>query len=216
MATAASIRNDVFLGGTFPNFERHGRNQFIKLISHGLNPDSRLLDFGCGCLRGGYWTMRFLDPGLYYGIEPNEKMLNAGKQSIIGERLLEEKEPTFCCDDQFEFTVFGNMKFDFVMAGSIWTHSPKWAIEKMLQQFSMVKENNGVMLASFIRTENPAHDYHGSCWVGKSHQSEKAGLVKHSLQTLQSYAFAYGLVITHLDPRRMDCISWVKIHSDGI
>jgi hypothetical protein len=50
----------VFTGEPPELFESAGRLQISTLIREGLNPDSKLLDVGCGCLRAGYWLVRFL------------------------------------------------------------------------------------------------------------------------------------------------------------
>jgi len=59
-----------FLGVPVETFELGGRRHLITLLNEGLNPESKLLDVGCGCLRIAYWLARFLDTGCYYGIEP--------------------------------------------------------------------------------------------------------------------------------------------------
>jgi hypothetical protein len=59
-----------FLGVPLATFEQAGRGRLIALLAEGLNPESKGFDIGCGTLRVGYWLVRFLDPGSYYGIEP--------------------------------------------------------------------------------------------------------------------------------------------------
>ena len=79
---AALERGGVFLGGPLHLFETAGRLQLQILLKEGLYPDSKVLDVGCGCLRGGYWLIHFLDAGCYFGIEPHRRELEAGTQSI--------------------------------------------------------------------------------------------------------------------------------------
>jgi len=210
MEAAESIRKEVFLGGTIGSFEKDGRHQFIRLLRNGMNPDSKLLDIGCGCLRGGYWTMRFLDRGCYFGIEPNSKMLEAGIHSIAGLDLINQKRPSFDSNDQYDFSVFGQEYFDYFMACSIWTHAPKSDIRRMLDQFSKFGRRHSTMLASFIRTNDPKKDYQGSDWVGKSHQSDKAGLIQHRLESLQEIGEEFGVSLKHLQPNLLGEISWLK------
>jgi hypothetical protein len=50
----------IFLGGPAKLFETAGRTLLITLLSEGLTPSSKVLDIGCGCLRGGYWLIHFL------------------------------------------------------------------------------------------------------------------------------------------------------------
>ena len=68
---AEMLGEKTFLGVPVRGFERGGRELFIYLLNAGLDPASKLVDIGCGVLRGGYWLIHFLDPGCYFGIEPH-------------------------------------------------------------------------------------------------------------------------------------------------
>jgi SAM-dependent methyltransferase len=83
----------IFSGGPPQLFESAGRLQLATLVREGLYPYSRLLDVGCGCLRAGYWLIRLLDPGCYYGIEPNTKMLQAGIEQVMVRSSRLSKDP---------------------------------------------------------------------------------------------------------------------------
>src|SRR5258708_35261752 len=67
---AELLGEQQFLGVPIVNFERGGREQLTYLLQAGLAPNSKLVDLGCGVLRGGYWLIHFLDTGCYCGIEP--------------------------------------------------------------------------------------------------------------------------------------------------
>src|SRR6476619_7354649 len=70
----AAGRHRDFVGGLW---DLAGTHQLRFLVAHGLRPWMRLLDLGCGCLRGGIHLVRFLDPGRYYGIDVNASLLAA-------------------------------------------------------------------------------------------------------------------------------------------
>lgn len=57
--------------------------QFIALLNEGLNPESIILDVGCGCLRAGSWLVRFRDPGSYHGIEPARQRVDYGLRYLL-------------------------------------------------------------------------------------------------------------------------------------
>lgn len=170
----------VFNGGPVHNFSIIGRLCLITLLKIGITPDSRVLDVGCGALRGGYWLIHFLKSNRYFGIEPNKEMLEAGKQLLLEEEIIADKKPQFDHNETFDFSVF-NEKFDFVVARSVWTHASKWHIQKMLDEFIVNTSPNGVFLTSYFKPLFRKQDYTGDKWVGKSHSSDKAGIVHHRL-----------------------------------
>ncbi len=51
----------IYLGGLVEDFESSSSKLLITLLSEGITPSSKVLDIGCGCLRGGYWLIHFLD-----------------------------------------------------------------------------------------------------------------------------------------------------------
>src|SRR3989449_5135255 len=55
-----------------------GQLQIDFLVSQGLMPHHRLLDIGCGSLRGGVKMIRYLDVGHYAGVDLHESLINAG------------------------------------------------------------------------------------------------------------------------------------------
>jgi SAM-dependent methyltransferase len=147
----------VPLGGPVRDFEAVGRLQLEVLLHEGLEPDSRVLDVGCGCLRGGYWLIHFLNAGCYFGIEPHAEMLKAALEHIVEPNVLEEKKPSFDSNDSFDFTVF-DVPFDFVLARSIWTHANIEQIELMLDRFRESATPGAVMLTSYFRMPVPGLD----------------------------------------------------------
>ncbi len=142
------IAQTRFLGGPPWDFERVGRTGFEVLLHEGLKPSCRVLDVGCGALRLGYWLMRFLDSGCYFGIEPQEGMLRVGLEEIVEPEVVERAEARFSSNDDFDFSVFGE-RFDYVFARSILTHASKRQIAAMLASFAHTSAPDGVLLASY-------------------------------------------------------------------
>jgi SAM-dependent methyltransferase len=215
-----------FLGGPKRDFERVGRLGFEVLLREGLHPSSYVLDVGCGALRLGYWLMRFLDPGHYCGIEPQQDMLKLGLEELVEPEVVTRAEARFASNDDFDFSRFGT-RFDFVIARSIWTHASKQQISAMLRSFAATSYARGVFLASYypaarwfkagrrwprlerqvtklplgelspvisrLPSLQPSNQYLGNSWVGRSHESDEPGVVKHSLHWIAPEAARHGL-----------------------
>ena len=64
-----------------------GPLQLEVLRAHGLRPEHRLLDIGCGSLRGGRHLMRYLEPGNYWGLDISPEILAAARQLVAQEGL---------------------------------------------------------------------------------------------------------------------------------
>ena len=176
-ARAERLADQTFLGGRPEVFEAMGRLQLITLLQCGLYPHSRVLDLGCGCLRGGYWILSFLEPDCYFGIEPNVDMLEVGRREIVGPELLESKRPRFLCNDQFDPSEFG-VRFDFIMARSIWTHASRQQIAQMLDAFVTYGAEDAVFLTSFLPAARGHEDQHAD-WIGRSHKTDQPGTRRH-------------------------------------
>ncbi len=81
------------LGGNLKeeDFETSGKPMFERLKGFGLTEDDICVDYGCGTLRVGIHTIRYLKPGNFWGLEISEFLVEEGRK-LIGE-LAEEKKP---------------------------------------------------------------------------------------------------------------------------
>lgn len=198
------------IGCGVQRFEKTGRAQLESLIRHGLNPWHKLLDIGCGALCGGYWMIHFLNPGGYHGVEPNTFMFNAGVENLVEPGLFEEKRPKFLHNDQYDFSGFGET-FDYFHAHSIWTHAPKKDIEKMLDGFVRFSRPGARFLTSFKSPHLFRPDYKGDVWIGRSHESDTAGICRHSFRWIQNACVARGLDVELLRGEKIHKQKWILI-----
>jgi SAM-dependent methyltransferase len=183
----------VHLGSPLRLFEEGGRRQLAILLAHGLCPDSKVLDIGCGSLRAGYWLIHFLDRGCYFGIEPDQAMLNGGLEHVLEPGLAAEKSPRFDGNADFEFGLFGT-RFDFFLARSVWTHAPKAAIERMLDGFAAHSAPGASLFASYLPASRwKRDDYRGEEWRFVKSSPAGEGLVRHSLAWIRGACGKRGL-----------------------
>lgn len=211
---AEMLGGQQFLGVPILNFERGGREQLIYLLEAGLAPNSKLVDVGCGVLRGGYWLIHFLDPGCYCGIEPHAHRLNAGMRAILEPEMLELKRPRFDSNPNFDTSVFGE-RFDFFLAYSIWTHASKPQIQTMLDAFLRDAHEEGVFLSSYLPATWRHPDYQGAQWHGTSHESDVPGCIHHSYQWIKAECERRGLMAAKLGRDKTHGQSWLTITRGG-
>ena len=191
------IHGKIFPGGPIKSFEKVGRLQLISLIKIGMLPESKLLDIGCGALRGGYWTIHFLNNDGYCGIEPNKEMLEMGLETLLEKEERAAKNPRFDHNMEFDFSVF-NQKFDFFIARSIWTHTSRGQMTQMLDSFVENSNPGASFLTSYLRADSSHPTYMKDEWIGISHDSKDAGLAYHSFDWIKSECESRGLTVEEL------------------
>lgn len=106
-------------------WDQLGQLQFNYLRRKGLLPDMRLLDMGCGCLRGGVHFIRYLNAGNYYGMDLSQSLLDAGYDVELKEADLQDRMPrkNLRQSSSFDAAAFGTT-FDAGLAISLFTHLP--------------------------------------------------------------------------------------------
>ena len=128
-----------------------GKLQFQFLVDHGLKAEHRLLDVGCGPLRGGVHFIPYLDPGSYWGVDINASLLEAGWSEELGPANLQARQPRrqLVCLQDFEFNTL-NERFDFAVAVSVFTHLNFNRIRRCLARLAPVLAPGGRLFATFF------------------------------------------------------------------
>lgn len=204
------IEANGFLGVPQETFEAAGRAHFVRLLEQGLCPESKVLEIGCGCLRIGYWLIRFLDPDGYAGFDPARSRIEYGQRYLFEPALLHQKRPRFNFNAEFETAGFGEL-FDYFLACSIWTHCSKHHIQVMLDGFLRNTVHHAKFIVSYLPPLGLDDDYQGDVWVGTSHESTTPGIVRHSLAWIQQQCEERGLMLTELDGMDCDSQYWLRI-----
>ena len=132
-------------------WDEMGRLQFEFTKSRGLRPDHKMLDLGCGALRGGVEFVAYLDPGNYYGLDINQSLLDAGYDIELAKLGLQDRMPrgNLICRDDFDAASLG-VSFDIVIAQSVFTHVPLEDVARALRATAPVVKPGGVFYATFF------------------------------------------------------------------
>ena len=137
--------------GNFYDYDVACGRQFTLLFNLGLRETSKILDFGCGSLRAGRLLINFLNKNNYYGIEPNKMLVKNAIKYETGIEIIKKKNPSFSWNNDFNATVF-NIKFDFIIAQSIFSHTTLSLFKKTFLSFIKSIKENGIIC--FTALEN--------------------------------------------------------------
>lgn len=182
-----------------------GVTQFSMLTTFGMRETSTLLDIGCGSLRGGRFSIVYLRPGNYFGLEPNSWVTEDGLQAHFGDEMVRRKKPSFVHDDSFTLTRF-NRKFDYLIAHSIFTHAAGRQIARCMSEASQVMKLGSIFLATFLESDK---DHVGDEWV-------YPGCTYFRKSTITSFAEQAGLKCQHIDwPHPFDQKWFVVTRKEG-
>lgn len=151
-AEIAERQHREFVGGLW---DEVGSLQFGFMRSRGLQPTNRLVDVGCGALRGGIHFVRYLAPGNYYGLDVNASLIDAGKREL-GDVHLRHKQPHLLVSDTFDCGAFGTT-FPYALAVSLFSHLNMNLIIACLANVRGVLEPNGRFYASYWEAPTSAH-----------------------------------------------------------
>lgn len=132
-------------------WDEAGAWQVELMREEGLEPSHKMLDLGCGCLRGGVRFLEYLDPGHYFGIDCNASLLAAGLTIEVPALGLSARLPeqNLLCVSDYRAESFG-VRFDFVLAQSLWTHLPAGEVERSLATVRPAVRPGGRWIATFF------------------------------------------------------------------
>ena len=133
-----------------------GQLQFDYATSHGLKPEMRMLEIGCGNLRAGRLFIDYLEPGSYYGIDISPDILTAA-QDTVAEYDLRAKLPHLTLVRDLRLQFLPAAWFDFVHAHSVFSHSPVEVIDECLAHVGRIMAPGGFFDFTFDRTEGAEH-----------------------------------------------------------
>lgn len=133
-----------------------GEAQFEYLASSGLRPDLRMLEIGCGNLRGGWRFIDHLDTGNYTGIDISPDVLFAAQQTLV-EFSLQDKLPRLTPVRDLTLSWLPAESFDVVHAHSVFSHCPLDVIEECFAHVGRVMAPDAFFDFTFNATDGHEH-----------------------------------------------------------
>ncbi len=190
------------------------RFQIDFLKQQGLEPHHRLVDIGCGTLRGGIPLIKLLDTGHYTGIEVREDVLELGRDELR-QAGLENKEPDLTHCQGLSSLELEN-KADFIWAFAVLIHMDDDALNACLSFVSKHLAPDGSFFGNVNIGEEANGDWQGFPVVHRpmawyTQTAERFGLVPSDVGSLLDLGHDDGrpepqsrrmLRFTHIDPDR--------------
>ena len=174
--------------GPAATFDVMSALQFNLLTTLGLREHHSLLDIGCGSLRAGRLFIPYLLPERYFGVEPNDWLIDEGIRNEVGKDVIEMKRPAFSNSADFAFETF-DQSFDFIIAQSIFSHASLAQVKTCLAEAKKVMKPTTIFAATFVMGDE---DYTSDAWV-------YPGCVTYREETFRELAQEQGLVCKMID-----------------
>jgi SAM-dependent methyltransferase len=144
------------------DYDRVAAWVFTLLASLGMRETHKVLDVGCGSLRVGRLLIPYLLPDNYYGIEPEDWLIQEGIQYEVGQDQIDLKKPSFSRDANFNLSSF-NTQFDYIIAQSIFSHASPNQIAQCMTEAVKVMHTNSIFITTFLKGDKSYQGNEG--WV---------------------------------------------------
>jgi SAM-dependent methyltransferase len=171
------------------------RFQFEFLISRRLKPEQRLLDIGCGTLRGGIPVIEYLQPGHYVGIEAREDVLEEGRRELV-EAGLQDKQPLLIHSTDLSQVKLAD-SVQLAWAFSVLIHMSDEILDACLGLVARALAEDGEFYANVVLGARPEGHWQGFPVVARDRDFYEAaaashGLVLNEVGTLESLRHKTG------------------------
>ena len=136
-----------------------GQLQFAYLKTSGLEPHHKMLDIGCGTLRGGRHFIGYLDAEGYTGIDLSPKAIEAARKLVVDEKL-SDKAPALLVNTTrtLKFEEFADASFDFLLAQSVFTHLKPEHLEECFAHVGRILRPGGSFHFTYFKSTTGAFE----------------------------------------------------------
>lgn len=162
-------------------WEAKRRFQMDFLRGVGLQPHHKLLDFGCGTLRGGLPLIDYLEPGNYYGLDVRLETLKEAC-SELEESGLDQKMPNLMhCQNLSSLTFTGG--FDYIWVFAVLIHLSDSKLEDFLSFAARNLAPNGKIFANVVYGDQSDGRWRNFPLVARPQTFYQNTFLKHGLKT---------------------------------
>lgn len=173
--------------GAPDNYDLLSAITFNLLTTLGLRQTHRVLDVGCGSLRNARLLIPYLDPGRYFGLEPNAWLIDEGIAHETGRDMLATKQAFFSYRSDCQELPTGSV-FDFMLLQSIFSHCGEDLIGHWMQELRPFIGDETLLVATYYKTP---HNSGEQGWL-------YPGLVSYNHETFPSLFGGYDLLYQDL------------------
>ncbi len=151
---------------------------FLKQV--GLLPHHRLLDLGCGPLRGGTPLIEYLEAGMYTGVDVRREALEEGRRELTKSGLSTRQPALVHCKRLRELNL--EQKFDHVWAFAVLIHLEDRILDDAIAAVSRHLAPDGVFHASVNVGSHPDGEWQGFPVVYRSAAFYSSTFERHCLE----------------------------------
>ena len=191
-------------------WEMKRRFQFAFLKGAGLRPHHRLLDLGCGTLRGGIPLIEYLAVGHYTGVDVRPTVLQEGRRELEEAGLVGRAPRLVCCEDLRDFD--DGRRFDVIWAFAVLIHMSDPVLDAALAAVARHIESSGVFYATVHIGERSERNWQGFPIVTRSIPFYEQAASRHGLSLCDIGSLnSLGHVHPRLSAERQACQRMLRI-----
>lgn len=131
-----------------PKFVDRAAMQFDYLMSEGLKPSHRFLDYGCAILRTAQFIVPYLEPGNYVGADVNRTAMRLGVERLSASGIPRNRYHLVNVRSA-RLSELQGFSFDRVFANSVVQYLSDAELVDLLTSFRRVLSAEGTVFVSF-------------------------------------------------------------------